>query len=209
MTDKTDKANDTQPSVEELQKQLDRANSIIALSQTEKSHFDSLEGEVQDAFLAKSSDERKAEIESVSKAKQDADPVLYTTADGVELRKSAGEALIAMAKANDAIAKENSELRAQREQDSLEKRAEEELSHLPGDVKTRAAMLKAVESISDEDQRKAALDALKANNNAMGEAFEAHGVSGQSAPSSADSELNQLAKELAEKGKELYAQTIN
>ncbi len=227
MTDETKKAEGNEPMVEDLQKQLDRANSIVALGSEERAYFDTLKGETaQDAFLAKSADERQAEVETVAKAKQDADPVLYTTADGVELRKSVGAALIAMAKSNDAIRKENEALRQQRDRDALEKRAEEEFSHLPGDVKTRASMLKAVEGIPDEAQREAALNALKAQNDALAKAFETHGVGGQPAQGSADSELNQLAKDLAEKentsfekayaqvlgteqGKKLYAETVN
>ena len=224
MTDETKKAD--QPAVEELQKQLDRAGAILALGSEERAHFDKLEDDLQAAFLEKHADERQAEIEAVKKAAQDADPVVYTTADGVELRKSAGAALIAMAKSNDAIRKENEALRQQRDRDALEKRAEEEFSHLSGDVKTRASMLKAVEGIPDEAQREAALNALKAQNDALAKAFETHGVGGQPAQGSADSELNQLAKDLAEKentsfekayaqvlgteqGKKLYAETVN
>ena len=213
--------------VENLQSQLDRTNAIIALNSEEREHFDKLEDDgLKNAFLEKHADERKAEIEAVKKAAQEADPVLYTTADGVELRKSDGEAVIALAKSNDAIRKENEALRQQRDQDALEKRAETELRYLPGDVKTRAAMLKAVEGIPDEAQREAALSSLKAQNDAMSKAFDAHGAGGQPDSGSPDSQLDKLAKNLAEKenisyeaavskvlttdeGKALYEKTIN
>ena len=215
----------TPPTVEELQAQLDRAHAVVALTGEERAHFDALPEEAQTAFLAKSANDRKAEIEAVAKATADVDPVVYTTDAGVELRKSAGEALLAMAKANDAIAKENAGLRAERQQEALEKRAEAELPHLPGDVKTRAAMLKAIDGIEDAAQREAALGALKAQNEAMARAFETLGHGGQPEPGSPGDSLAKLAKAYAEKqgvtpeaayaevlksaeGKTLYAQTV-
>ena len=217
---------DTQPRVEELQAQLTRAHAVVALTGEERAHFEALPEEARTAFLSKSADDRKAEIEAVAKAEQDADPVVYTTADGVELRKSAGEAFIALAKSNDALRKEAVDLRAQREQTTLEKRAEAELSYLPGDVKVRAAMLKAIDGIEDEAQREAALGALKAQNEAMSKAFQTYGIGGQPEPGSPDDQLDKLAKVYAEKqgvtheaayaevlksaeGKALYAQAIN
>ena len=227
MTDKTTKTEGDQPKVESLQADLAKANAVIALQAAERDYFDALPDDTaKDAFLFKSEAERKAEIEAVAKAADDADPVVYTTVDGVELRKSAGEAFVALAKSNDAIRKENEALRAEREHEALEKRVETELAHLPGDVAARVAMLKAVEAIPDEAQREAALNALKAQNEAMAKAFETHGHGGQPQPGSPDDGLDKLAKAHAEKhgvtpevayaevlktdeGKALYANTYN
>ena len=190
----------TEPTVTALQKQLDRANAVIALRVAERAHYDGLDDEAaRDAFVGKSADERKREIEAAAHAEQDADPVVYTTGDGIELRKSAGDALIAMAKKNDTIAKENATLRAEREQAALEKRADAELSHLPGDVKTRAAMLRAIDAIDGDAQREAAHSALKANNAAMSKAFETIGHNGQPESGSPEDTLDKLAKAHAEK----------
>ncbi|KFH18429.1 hypothetical protein ELZ19_06710 [Brucella abortus] len=227
MTDKTQKA-DGQPTVEDLQKQLARANQVAALNDAEKAHFNTLKGDDADGFLAKSADERKAAIEAVAKAAEGDDPVVYTTMDGVALRKSAGEAFISMAKSNDALRKRLDESESAREQAALEKRAEDELAHLPGDVKARAALLKAAEGIEDEAQRTAAVAALKAQNAAMKGAFETRGHAvGKAAPGSPDEELENLVKEHMEKnagtsyevaydavlktkrGEELYAKTLN
>ena len=200
MPDKQKTDASTEPTVAALQKQLDRANAVIALSSAERAHYAALSDEAaQDAFLAKSADERQREVLAGTQAAQDADPVVYTTRDGVELRKSAGEALIAMAKSNDAIAKENATLRAEREQAALEKRAEAELSHLPGDVKTRSAMLRAIDAIDDDAQCEAAHNALKANNAAMSTAFETHGHNGHAELGDAEDGLEKLAKAYAEK----------
>jgi len=224
-----DMPNDTKkaaPTVEDLQKQLDRANAVAALNDAQKSHFNSLEADAQDVFLAKSAEDRQAEVDAVEKAKTEADPVVYKTLDGLELRKSAGEALIAMAKSNDAIRKENAALKASAADEAIRKRAETELEHLPGDLDARVALLKSVEAIEDETQRAAALNALKAQNTAMAGAFKSTGHGGNPVQKSAEAQLDDLAKAHAEekgvsfakaytavldtpKGQELYQQTLN
>jgi len=225
MTDKTQKA-DGEPTVAELQAQLDRANSVAQLSDAEKSHFNSLEGDAQDEFLAKSADERKTIVDDIAKAAQDADPVAYTTMDGIELRKSAGEAFIAMAKSNDALRKQNEALVERQETADLEKRAESELAHLPGTVQERAAMLKAVEAIEDETQREAARAALKAGSDAMSKAFDTMGHRNAPVVGDNESTLEGLAKAHQEKhdvsyekaysavlqtpeGRQAYAKSVN
>ena len=222
MTEKTE----TQPTVEELQAQLARTHAVVALNTRERGHFDALPEDARTAFLAKSADGRQAEMDSVAKAKEDTDPVVYTTADGVELRKSAGEAFIALAKSNDALRKEAETLRAEREQELLEKRAETELPHLPGDVKTLAAMLKAIDGIEEQAQREAAHSALRAQNEALAKAFGTYGHAGEPPPGSPDDQLDKLAKAHAKEhsvsdavayaevlgsaeGRALYAKTVN
>ena len=190
----TDASAGAEPTVEALQKRLDRANAVIALGSDERAHYDALSDEAaQEAFLVKSADGRRVEIA----ATQDADPVVYTTADGVAIRKSAGDAFIALAKSNDALRKEADALRAEREQEALEKRADVELSHLPGDVKVRAAMLQALEDIPEAAQREAAHNMLKAQNAVMATAFETRGVGIGPAEGSPDDALAKLAQAYA------------
>ena len=195
MTEKTE----NQPTVEELQTQLARTQAVVALTGEERAHFEALPEEARTAFLAKSADDRKAEIGAVTKAAQDANPVVFTAADGTEFRKSDDPRAIAMAKRLDATEQENAALKARDEQTTLEKRAEAELPHLPGDVKTRAAMLKAIDGIEDEAQREAALGALKAQNEAMSKAFQTYGHGAQPEPGSPADQLDKLAKGYAEK----------
>ena len=213
---------------EELQTQLDRVTAIVGLDGDERSHFDALEGtEPENAFLAKSSDERKSEMDVAKQAVEDDDPVVLTTSDGIEIRKSAGEALVAMAKSNEAIAKENKELRACREQEVLEKRATDDLAHMPGTVQVRAAMLKAVDGIGDKDQREAAMSSLKSQNDSMAAAFTERGTSivpvePGSFAEEFDNAVSDYAKEHkvgvpeataafveTPKGRELYAKQLN
>ena len=217
----------TKENLEAAEAALKAANAVIALEPVERAHFNGLDEDAKKAFILKSADDRKAVIDAAAKAETDADPVEYTTSDGVEIRKSAGVAVITALKSNDELRKENADLRKDREQEALEKRAGDELEFLPGDIKTRAAMLKAIDGIADESQRKAAHNTLKAQNEAMAEAFKTVGHSGgQSEPGSPDEELDKLAKAHAkeknlseavayteilktEQGKKLYADSVN
>lgn len=231
MADDTKK---TDAKIEELQAQLMRANSIASFNDAEKAHLATLKGPDADAFLAKSADDRVIVLEDVAKRAADAaakaegdDPVEYTTTDGIELRKSAGVAFIAMAKSNDALRKRLDESEDARDRAVLEKRAEADLAHIPGDLATRIEMLKAIDGIEDETKRGAALNALKAQNEAMGKAFVTIGNGGSPVPGSASEQLDTLAKAHQEKhpdmtseqayaavveteaGQTLYAKSVN
>jgi len=186
------------PNVEDLQKQLARATAVSTLNDAQKAHFAGLDDKAQDAFLAKSADDRDAEIAAVAKAKTEADHVVYKTADGIEIRKSAGDAVIAMAKSMDATNKENAELRKANADAALRKSAETEFANLPGDVETRMALIKSVNSIEDETQRELAKSALKAQNAAMAGAFVTKGHGGAPVAGSSEDELEKLAKAHAE-----------
>jgi hypothetical protein len=223
MTDTTQKNGHT---VEQLQAQLARATKVAELTDAEKAHLGTLEGAPADEFLGKSAEERRAIVAKAAKSAEDSDPVAYTTVDGVELRKSAGAAVIALAKSNDALRKDNDELRKRQQDAEFEKRASMELKHLPGTVQERAAMLKAIDTIPDQAQRAAAHNALKANDVALSHAFKSHGTSIVPAVGSPDGELDTLAKEHAkekgvtyeqaygavlktDRGAELYAKSVN
>ena len=191
VADETEK---TAQTVEDLTKKLEKANKIAALNDAEKAHYNTLDDAGKDEFLAKSADQRKEALETIEKAKTEADPVVYKTMDGIELRKSAGEALVAMAKSNDALRKQNDELVEKAANAEFEKRADAELSHTPGTVQERAAMLKAIEAIEDKGAREASLNALKAGNSAIKGAFSTVGVSRNPEVSTAEDSLESLAK---------------
>lgn len=206
MADKTNK-DGNEPTVEELQTQLARANSVASLNDAEKAHFEGLKGADADTFLSKSADERTTELKALAKAaaknKADDDPVEYTTMDGIELHKSAGAAFIAMAKSNDVLRKRVDKSDAELDNAKLEKRAETELAHIPGDIKTRAVMLKAIDGIEDKDQREAAMNALRAQNTSMSKAFITAGHGGETVPGSPEDKLDTLAKTYHAKNPEL------
>ena len=189
-----------EPTLETVQAENQRLTAIVSLSSEERTHFDALPEDMRSTFLGKSAADRRAEIV----AKNDADPVVYTTTDGVEIRKSAGEAMIAIAKSNDELRKANDSLVKAREQDALEKRADVELSHLPGDIQSRAALLKAAESIPDDKQRETALAALKSQNETAKGAYRTLGHGGGlGEPSSDEDSLDKMAKSLQEKNPDM------
>lgn len=158
--------------VADLTKRAERADAIVALSAEHRAHFDALEGEAQDQFLAKSADERDA----ILRAEAEADKVVYKAADGTEFRASDDPRIVAQAKrADEAHAKaEAAEKRA--EDAELRKRVDDVLSHSPGTIEERMETLRAVEGIADQAQREASLKALKAGNEALKAGFERKGT---------------------------------
>ena len=176
--------------LEKAEQTAKRLEKVAALSPEHFAHYSKIEkAESQDNFLSLSADERDVIVADMAKRATDTDPVVYTikhgVAKGTEIRKSAGDLALAMAKNQDeqaeqtaALAQENADLKKAASTASFEKRASEELNHLPGTLQSRAALLKAAESIEDEGQRKEAVAALKANNAAMGPMFKAHGIGG-------------------------------
>lgn len=184
-----------QKKLDDLAKASDRMGKIILLKAAARMHFDGLaDVTAQDAFLAKSVTDQEAEVvkakaaadaaeAAAELAKAEKDPILHTTADGIEIRKSDGAGALALAKARDAdavtiaeLTKTNKELAAATETGNFEKRAETELTHLTGTVQQRAALLKVAEGIEDEETRKAAVAALKSQNTMMAPAFGVVGV---------------------------------
>ena len=107
-----------------LEKSVDGLTAIVGMSADERGHYDKLESDAKAVFLSKSNDERKAEIaEAVRKAADD--DVVYTTTDGDEIRKSDGAIVLKLAKSHDAERKKTARLEAEKDQSSLEKRADE------------------------------------------------------------------------------------
>lgn len=149
-----------QAKIDELTQRAEKAEAINALKADERAHFDSLSGADADAFLGKSEDERV----SIMKAAGDADPVVYKSLDGSEFRASDDPRVVKAVQRADEATKAAGDEREKRESLELEKRAEAELPNLPGTPAVRASVLKAVESIEDEDVRKGALEALKSAN---------------------------------------------
>lgn len=189
--------------IEQLETSLLKADAFGKLNDQEKAFYAGLDTKAQEAFIAKSDSERKAQIE-LSKADN---AVVYTADDGTEFRKNDDQRLVKMAKENDENRRELAKAREEKENSVLEKRAETELQYLPGDVKTRAAILKSVEGIKDEATRKAALDVLKAQNEGMSKAFKETGTSVVNEHiGNASKELDNLAKNYAKEHSVSYLQ---
>lgn len=174
-----------------VQKQLATAIAVSELNDVAKAHYQTLNAEQKEAFLAKSAAERTAELEALKSA----DPVVYKAANGMEFRKSDDPRLVAMAEESD----KNAKLAKAAQEDAANavfaKRAQDELKHLPGDEVVKVAVLKAIDGIADEAIRTKATEMLKANDAGLSEALKTRGV-GKSSVEAGDAEtkLNNLAK---------------
>ena len=201
MTDKkTEKsaekvADEMQKTVTNLTEHLALTSILAGMSDAEKGHFHNLGDTEKSAFVSKSADDRAADIASVQKAADDADPVLFTTSTGLQIRKSAGDVVLSLAKDADAQRKRADAAESKASDSDFTKRAESELAHLPGTVPERAAILKAVDGIKDAGHRDAALAALKAGDAAAAGAFKNKGSSeGPGDENAPESQLEALVK---------------
>ena len=182
---------------EAVAKRAERAEAILKLNPEQRAHFEGLDTEAQDSFLAKSDEERSSTV----KAAQDSNAVVYTSeVDGTEYRKSDDQRLVEMAKREDKRERELAKERAIRKQAEFEKRAGDELPNLAGDNLVKGAILRAIEEgIEDEGVRKQALDAIKAKDAGLGVAFDELGTSAGSEEGgivgeAAEKQLDELAK---------------
>lgn len=182
---------------EQTDEELRVAKAYGNLNDAEKEFYGNLDVEEAADFLEKSADERKAMIEKANEK----DKVVYTAEDGTEYRKSDDPRLVKQAKANDEMAKKLRESEEKREEQELAKRAKTEIGYLPGDDKTKSAVLKAIDGIEDEETRKAALESIKAGDKAIQSAFKTAGRTEAAEGSPAD-ELEKGAKALQKSHKE-------
>lgn len=148
---------------------------LAGMTDVEKAHYATLEGDVKAAFGKLDSKARGVAIEKAAAA----DAIVYTDLEGSVYRKSDDPRLIAMAKRNDESAKKAKEAEELIAKADLEKRAAT-ISKLPGKVEVHVALLKAVDGIADAEVRKAAHEALVAANTAMSGAYVEGGQAGGS-----------------------------
>lgn len=203
MSDPNNAADQLAAKVSKLEKDLEIAKSYGQLNDAEKTHYDSLTDEKKTEFLSKSSKERQAVLESIAKA----DPIEYTSDSGVEYHKSDGEKMIALAKQADASARIAKAEAAKNKENELRKRAEETLSHLPGDKNVHLELIKSVENIEDEKMRSDVIACLKAQNSKMATSFVNKGTSEiPEFDATATQQLDELAKAYAAENKISYEQ---
>ena len=165
--------------------------ALSEMTDAQKAHHDGLDTAAQAEFVAKSSAQRQDVITKAA----DADAVVYTSDEGIEYRKSHDAATLALAKRVDELDRLRKDADAKVDAARLEKRATDEFPHLPGDTAAKTALIKAMESITDETARKAAEAVLRANNEAMSKAFATHGTTSAPAAGSAMQKLEALAKQ--------------
>jgi hypothetical protein len=183
-----------QDQIADLTKRAERAESVASLSDAHRAfHKSIVNTEAADAFLAADETARNAEI---AKA-QDANFVVYTAMDGSTFRKSDDPRLAKMAQEMDAEKKKRMKMEAEAYKADLEKRAAE-LSHIPGDLNVRVALLKGIDTLPVED-RAAAVKALKAQNERLGKAFEQLGTSAAPAMDDNLDPLDAMASDIAKR----------
>lgn len=143
------------PTVATLQREV----AVLKMAPDVRKHFDGLDAAGQTAFLAKSAETQQAEVDAANAT----DPVVYKTADGVEIRKSDGAAAALMAKRLDEQAAEIAVLKSGRQGDAIEKRARTEFPNVA--LATATSMLKTAGQLGeDTDAGKDVLKSLKAMN---------------------------------------------
>lgn len=187
--------------VASLQKQV----KVLSLSDDFKKHYETLATDQQDAFLALDATAQKAAVEGANSD----DPVVYKTADGIEIRKSDGVTALMMAKRFDSLEKRFDKLESDTSGDRFTKTAEADYPHLP--TEGTVEILKAAEGMTDADKKKKMLEGLAAANKALGKNFQRIGGNGNSVRKGANagtsenegagSELESLAKAYAEENK--------
>ena len=204
-TQKSDAEKALEAQNQELQRKLARAEAVAALPVAEREHFEKLDASGQDAFMKLDASGRASAVAAAAEA----NAVVYTASDGTVFRKSDDPRLVAMAKRVDDEARKTASAEARAKDAEYSKRAVEELAHIPGTVAVRAAMLKAVDAIPDEAERKAALEALHAQNAEIGKAFDSLGVTGVTArsadPGTAGASGSEAERKLDEMAKQLQA----
>lgn len=196
----------------DLEKRLARAEKVISLEGAQRAHFDKLEEKDQDAFLAKSAEDRKSEVDAAiekQRLEDQADPVILDLGDGVVIRKSSDPVLRKLAERVSEDGNELEKLRRIAGDGDLRKRASAELGNLAGDDDSKVAVMKALESLP-EDEREKALEVIKSGDAAMRSAFVRRGYGGASKRgdgaesqtfTKANDQLEKLADERARDGK--------
>jgi hypothetical protein len=179
--------------IQDAEARAEKAERLASLTDVQKAHYGTLSPDAQAEFLGASPEQRDAVVE---KAAGD-DPVVYTTLKGREIRKSAGDLVLELARDADENAKNLAVEKAARERESFAKRAKDELSNLPGNESAQIALLKAIDSIPSQADRDGALEIVKAANEGVSKAFETAGSVTGSEGNDAEGQLNELAQKRA------------
>jgi hypothetical protein len=172
---------------EQTQAELAKYKALSELSDVQKAHYATLSEAEQVEFL-----KGKREVPADES---------FTDVDGAVISKSAvGSAAYQVMKAQNArLAKMQDDLDMQ----TLTKRAEAELKHLPGEVVAKARVLKAIDKMPEAER--ATLDQiLKAADAAAAPGFKPAAVAGEESTDPAD-KLEKMAKQHAADNKVSYS----
>lgn len=184
---------------------LEKTIAVMSLSGDLRKHYDGLSASDQDAFLALDDAAQKAAIE-----KSD-DPVVYTTADGIQIRKSDGVGMLMMAKNFDKQAATLNDLLEKSDASNFESIAKSEYGNLP--LEGTVEMLKMADKMEDAEKKKKMLAAMQAANKAAGRNFETIGGGSRNVAKSeatdAEAQLDQMAKDYQETHKVSFSKAYD
>lgn len=183
-----------------LEAKLAKNEALAGLNAVERAHYDTLGEDAKSGFLSKSREDRMQDISKASERNE----VVYTDIEGTEYTKSDDPRMVSLAKRNDELIKKSRADQLELEKAELRKRVESDFSHLPGTIEDNMEMLKAIESIPDEEVRKRSIESLKAQNSAMTKVYTTVGTSAQPTETSAQGKLEKMAKDHAEKHSTTY-----
>jgi hypothetical protein len=156
--------------------------TLAALSPAHVAHCATLDAAGIETFVAKSHVEREADI---AKALEN-DPV-EVELDGVQYRKSAGPAAIALAKRAKATEVELAKARETTETTRLEKRAKETVGHLGGTLPLATRLMKAIErEFTDAKEQEQVIGMLKFASKLGAESGVAKGILANDNPGGAE-----------------------
>lgn len=206
----TKKLTDQDELNKKLQAKVDLLSKVNTLSATEAEYFATLNGDAErEAFLAKSSDDRKAIVKNA----KDANPVIYKDSSGNEYRKNDDPRLLKQAKDNDELRKQMGEFIKAGRDAKYEKRASAELGNLTGKMEAKVALLKAIDSIEDEEVKKEVNRIITSIDKVSSMAFKTVGTTGGTSDpddlSDPETQLNKMAKDYAKVNKVTYEQAYD
>jgi hypothetical protein len=156
--------------LEESKKELKKAKALAELNDSEKAFYNSLEGDSKDDFLSKSATDRASQIEM---QKSD-NPVVYTSANGDEFRKSDDPRLVDMARRADASEKAMQKALEDQANTVFAKRASEEMGNISGSDDEKTAFYKYMDG-APEEVKGFVSKMTKALNDQNGEHSKEHG----------------------------------
>ena len=197
-----------QKQLDDLQAKLERSESINKMDGPTKTHFDSLDIDGQDSFLAKSDTERAGIITKAADDAEEAEKLAKANeetfeSDGQVIKKSVvGAETFAILKSQDAKIKkalaDTAIEKEKREIQEFSKRAEEMFPNLPGDPLKKGQILKSIEEMRDKDAAATMMAMLKSGNETNSVLFKELGVDGGGDDdSSAEAKLDTMAKEIS------------
>jgi hypothetical protein len=184
------------------QKEVTKLRALADMNDAQKAHFGKLGAADQEAFIAMAPESRALAVATaVEKAAGD-NPVVYTSRNGSEYRKSDDPRLVQMAKDRDAdIAAAEVAKAAQLEAEAITLAKSWDFMGKP--MEEKVANAKAILGASPE-VRKASLEAIEAQRAAMAPLFAPMGardgtVAVKNDAASAEEELGKMAADLASK----------